>query len=402
MRFFEKVLFLSQLDGEGMRQMQLQQENPIKETFKEDLLKKASDTTGVDISDLRHSSNAETQTSRINNMLRPTNFRDVFVQQGTKPSRPSQFTEESSETFLQEPQVFDISDADTDIDEKVARAKSLADYELRQHGIRAQQMIEGVTQEAVSALLEKEQNYTQQRAQDQAQAAAEIQQIKHQAQGLINEAQGAVYILEGAMQKEQQERQRMKAEEEQAKQTRQQEQQTRRREQEIRRREKEREQNARRKIQEEENARRNAQREPPVTPDRPKPQAKSGPSPKKPSPKPSPKKLEPVPIFPAGGGKASGSTYNPESAHEPKGPSGRPSNIQPTNQGPPVKTDAETKPTAKAKAKAKGRPKANPDRDTKRINNPDPEFWRSVTVTALRDQLNKRGFRKHKKEMELT
>ena len=36
-------------------------------------------------------------------MHRPTDFRDVFVQQGTKPSRPSQITEESSETF-QEPQ----------------------------------------------------------------------------------------------------------------------------------------------------------------------------------------------------------------------------------------------------------------------------------------------------------
>ena len=117
--------------------------------------------------------------------------------------------------------------------------------DLRRHEIIAQQMIEGVTQEAVSALLEKEQDYTQQRAQDQAQAAVEIQKIKHQAQGLINEAQGAVYvyiyiyiyiyILEGARQNEQQERQRMKAEEEQDNQTRQQEQQIRRREQEIRR-----------------------------------------------------------------------------------------------------------------------------------------------------------------------
>ena len=60
-------------------------------------------------------------------MLRPTNFRDVFVQQGTKPIRPPQFTEESPETCHQEPQVFDISDemdttaapADTDIDEKL-------------------------------------------------------------------------------------------------------------------------------------------------------------------------------------------------------------------------------------------------------------------------------------------
>ena len=52
--------------------------------------------------------------------------------------------------------------------------------------------------------------------------------------------------------------------------------------------------------------------------------------------------------------------------------------------------------TAKAKAKAKARAKANPDHDTERIDNPDPEFWKSVTLTALRDQLNKRGFRRHK------
>ena len=51
-------------------------------------------------------------------------------------------------------------------------------------------------------------------------------------------------------------------------------------------------------------------------------------------------KLEPVPIFPDGGEKASGSTSrsdNPGSEPEPKGPSGRPSNTQPTNQVPLVK-----------------------------------------------------------------
>ena len=198
--------------------MQLQQEPAIKQTS----LKKASGTTGVNISDLRHSSNAETQTNRINSMLRPTNFRDVFVQQGSKPSGPTQFTDESSETFLQDPQVFDISDemdtttAPTDpyIDEQAARAKSLADYELRQHEIRAQQMIAGVTQEAVSSLLRKEQNYTQQRAQ----AAATIRQLEHQAQGFASESQGVIYESQGARQKERQEREMMKAEEEQAKQ----------------------------------------------------------------------------------------------------------------------------------------------------------------------------------------
>ena len=55
-----------------MRQMQLQQERAIKETFKYHLLKQASDATGVNISDLRQSSNAETQTNRINSLLRTT------------------------------------------------------------------------------------------------------------------------------------------------------------------------------------------------------------------------------------------------------------------------------------------------------------------------------------------
>ena len=51
----------------------------------------------------------------------------------------------------------DTTTAPTDpyIDEQAARAKSLADYELRQQEIRAQQVIARVKQEAVSALLEK-------------------------------------------------------------------------------------------------------------------------------------------------------------------------------------------------------------------------------------------------------
>ena len=51
---------LSQLDGENKRQMQLQREQASKETCKDHLLKQASDATGVNISDLRQSPNAET------------------------------------------------------------------------------------------------------------------------------------------------------------------------------------------------------------------------------------------------------------------------------------------------------------------------------------------------------
>ena len=53
----------------------------------------------------------------------------------------------------------------------------------------------------------------------------------------------------------------------------------------------------------------------------------------------------------------------------------------------------------KAKAKAKANPSANtrrPQHDTDLINNIDLEFWGSTNLTTIRDQLNKRGFRKHK------
>ena len=116
---------LSQLDGEGMRQLQLQRGQAIKETFKKThLLKQASDATGVNMSDLRQSSNAETQTNVINTMLRLTQFTDESSVTFHQGSNPTQYTDESSETFHQDTQVFNISDemdttapADTDIDE---------------------------------------------------------------------------------------------------------------------------------------------------------------------------------------------------------------------------------------------------------------------------------------------
>ena len=63
---------LSQLDGEGMGVMQLQQEQAMKTSLKDNLLKQTSQETGVNIPGLRTPSNAETQNIRINNMLRNT------------------------------------------------------------------------------------------------------------------------------------------------------------------------------------------------------------------------------------------------------------------------------------------------------------------------------------------
>ena len=77
--FLRNGFVLSQLDGEGMRVMQLQQEQAMKESLKDHLLKQTSQATGVNISGLRTPSNAETQNIRINNMLRNTSTGDNDV-----------------------------------------------------------------------------------------------------------------------------------------------------------------------------------------------------------------------------------------------------------------------------------------------------------------------------------
>ena len=48
-KFLRDGFIMSQLDGGGMRQMQLQPEQAIKESVKDHLLKHASDATGVNI-----------------------------------------------------------------------------------------------------------------------------------------------------------------------------------------------------------------------------------------------------------------------------------------------------------------------------------------------------------------
>ena len=74
--FLRNGFVLSQLDGEGMRVMQLQEEQAMKESLKDHLLKQTSQETGVNISDLRTPSNAKKRNIIINNMLRNTGTGD--------------------------------------------------------------------------------------------------------------------------------------------------------------------------------------------------------------------------------------------------------------------------------------------------------------------------------------
>ena len=55
-KFLRDGFLLSQLDGEGMRQMEKQQEMAAKEAFKENLLKQIAKHTGANMHDLRNES----------------------------------------------------------------------------------------------------------------------------------------------------------------------------------------------------------------------------------------------------------------------------------------------------------------------------------------------------------
>ena len=379
--FLRNDFVSSQLDGEGVRVMQLQQEQAMKESLKDHLLKQASQATGVNISDLRNPSNAETQNIRINNMLRNTGTGDNDVNgiptadygfgnndvngiptadygfgEGNVNGRPISNTG-FGDGNVNTTQYSNISDgvntsaATADYAPRVDRHEQLTQEQQRQIEIRYQEILEGIRQEAFAALNQQEQARVQQQEQDRAQAEAAINQVHREAQGVINETGGAVN-------RERQERRRMEAE---AKTTQQAEQK------------------AKTNINEETNRRRNGNREP-QSPDRAraKPKAKTGSSPRKPSPE----KLGsvPPPPFPTEE-PASGSQDNPESNHERKGKPGRPKkNTQQNNQGPPP-------------VKTKQKPKSTPKRDTEKDESRSRTYWQKAKRGYSVDQLSKYGWK---------
>ena len=66
---------MSHLDGEGMRQMEKQQEIASKQAFKESLLKYIAINTGANLSDLRSESHQELRTDRIREFTTPMRSR---------------------------------------------------------------------------------------------------------------------------------------------------------------------------------------------------------------------------------------------------------------------------------------------------------------------------------------
>ena len=74
-KFLREGYVMSQLDGEGMRQMEKQQEMASKQAFKESLLKDIAINTGANLSDLRSESHQELRTDRIREFITPMRSR---------------------------------------------------------------------------------------------------------------------------------------------------------------------------------------------------------------------------------------------------------------------------------------------------------------------------------------
>ena len=68
-QFIRNGFVLSQLDGEGARIMEIQQELVSKQAFKESFLKQIAINTGPNLSDLRNQHGADLRTERVNQAL---------------------------------------------------------------------------------------------------------------------------------------------------------------------------------------------------------------------------------------------------------------------------------------------------------------------------------------------
>ena len=68
-KFLRNGFVLSQLDGEGMRQMEKQQEMASKEAYKEHLLKEIAKNTGANFHDLRNENHGDLRRERVNNAV---------------------------------------------------------------------------------------------------------------------------------------------------------------------------------------------------------------------------------------------------------------------------------------------------------------------------------------------
>ena len=179
--FLRNGFVLSQLDGEGARIMEKQQETASKESYKEHLLKEIAKNTGTNIHDLRNDSHQELRTERVNQALNP-NLQFYNISQSDHEMETMHSLSSSEDTEMRDDMsvrskttyqpssgsnqamsvdVANQSSAVADHTGEIERQKQIAENELRQQEIRQSQQLENVRQQAASVLQATTQELTE-------------------------------------------------------------------------------------------------------------------------------------------------------------------------------------------------------------------------------------------------
>ena len=179
--FLRNGFILSQLDGEGARILEKQQEMASKQAFKESLLKDIAINTGSNLHELRNQHEADLRTERVNQALNPNpQFYNISQRDHEMETMHSLSSSEDTEmrddmsvrsktTYLpslgsnqaMSDNVANQSSAVADHTGEIERQKQIAENELRQQEIRQSQQLENVRQQAASVLQATTQELTE-------------------------------------------------------------------------------------------------------------------------------------------------------------------------------------------------------------------------------------------------
>ena len=183
--FLRNGYVMSQLDGEGMRTMERQQEMASKESYKEHLLKQIATNTGANIHGLRNDSHQELRTDRVNQALNPnTQFynlarsdQDMEPLHSLPPSEETEIRDDmSTRTIPRSVNVANQSSAVADYTNEIERQRQIAENERLQQELRHNHQLEIVRQEAASVLQPTTQTLTEQIVQKVQQVIAEAEE----------------------------------------------------------------------------------------------------------------------------------------------------------------------------------------------------------------------------------
>ena len=363
---------LSQLDGEGMKQMERHQETAIKESHKEHLLKEIAKNTGANIHDLRNDSHQEMRTERVEKAVYfDTPQDDVPMTQTTgvqsDPQTDSTGVQAQAQTTSSGPQSPKTkmeefggtqttriimkdkeNQATEDRPKEIEQLRQASGLEkqalIAQHEQNIERVIQQVMAQAESEHSRQKEVYKQEFLKQsqikEAEAQHIINQVQHQTQQEAQQYVGNVIYYAEQAHLNKTIAQRNKTEQADAK--------------------------LNEKVKTKQTPNHNTTHRNEQTPgNRAKAKAKTEQSP--------PKTLEPSPPFTTGE-KASGSQEkpkydNPDSEHEPKGKPNRPPN---------VKTYNKTKP--------------NPKHDTDKDENKTRTHWRKAKRVYIMYKLSKYGW----------